>query len=185
MFLFTVDPYCWKYPANHPTYSAYSLSAHQDDHWAREAFSSSHQLPEDSITPIQKIRSVPYFFIECGVCFFLPLSHGDRIAVPALYKRLIIDCWIVISSPPIAITASTWYIWLIFDRYLVVLPPPFMNASDDINNTLGAAFLTFVGGCVYVSIDAFLVHRNSTTSLQSLRDNPFSSLPVLQDMPRR
>ena len=57
--------------------------------------------------------------------------------------------------------------------------------SDDASNALGAAFFTFVGGCVYVSNDAFLVHENSTTSPQSLRDNPFSSLPVLQDMPRR
>ena len=57
--------------------------------------------------------------------------------------------------------------------------------SNDTNNALGAAFFTFVGGCVYVSIDAFLVHKNSTISPQSLRDNPFSSLPVLQDIPRR
>jgi len=57
--------------------------------------------------------------------------------------------------------------------------------SDDASNALGAAFFTFVGGCLYVSNDAFLVHRNSTTSPQSLRDNPLSSLQVLQDVPRR
>ena len=56
--------------------------------------------------------------------------------------------------------------------------------SDDVSNALGAAFFTFVGGCMYVSNGALLVHGNPTTS-QSLRDNPLSSLPVLQDMPRR
>jgi len=59
-----------------------------------------------------------------------------------------------------------------------------MTTSDDISNALGAAFFTFVGGCLYVSNDAFLARRDSTTS-QSLRDNPFSSLQVLQDVPRR
>jgi len=58
-------------------------------------------------------------------------------------------------------------------------------ASDDTSNALGAAFFTFVGGCVYVSNDALLVHKNPTTFPQSVRDNPLSSLQVLQDMPRR
>jgi len=60
-----------------------------------------------------------------------------------------------------------------------------MSDPDDISQALGAAFFNFIGGCVYVLNDSFLVHGNLTTSPQSLRDNPLSSLPVLQDIPRR